>query len=147
MSYTILVKENSRNDIGILLPYYLHRPIKYPLSHPIAFRSELLTQFCMYVCIRGGPEIRPLHRDLQWSINTILLNWSIQTYGMCMFWKGNKLSKSSQTKSLTKLHINILSILKEWTWHTETKDWWIIFDPLHNLHSCNMLKLDKLLLM
>jgi hypothetical protein len=23
---------------------------------------------CMYVCIRGGPDIRPLDRDLQWSI-------------------------------------------------------------------------------
>jgi hypothetical protein len=28
---------------------------------------------CMYVCIRGGPEIRPLHRDLQWSIVLPLL--------------------------------------------------------------------------
>jgi hypothetical protein len=43
----------------------------------------------MYVCIRGEPEIRPLHRDLQWSIvlplliNHLLIlhfEWNVEFY-------------------------------------------------------------------
>jgi hypothetical protein len=52
-------------------------------------RHWLTNQPSMYVCIRGGPEIRPLHRDLQWSIvlplliNPILIlpfEWSVGLY-------------------------------------------------------------------
>jgi hypothetical protein len=44
---------------------------------------------CMYVCTRGGPEIRPLHRDHQWFIvlplliNPLLIlhfEWSVGLY-------------------------------------------------------------------
>jgi hypothetical protein len=48
-----------------------------------------IKSICMYVCIRVGPEIRPLHRDLQWSIvlhiliNPLLIlhfEWNVGLY-------------------------------------------------------------------
>jgi hypothetical protein len=29
--------------------------------------KDKMSDVCMYVCVRGGPN-QPLHRDLQWSI-------------------------------------------------------------------------------
>jgi hypothetical protein len=34
------------------------------------FPKKAQRYVCMYVCMRGEPEIWPLHRDLQWSIGT-----------------------------------------------------------------------------
>jgi hypothetical protein len=42
-------------------------------SRSINHTKALWQIICMYVCRRGGPEIRPLHRDLQWSIVLPLL--------------------------------------------------------------------------
>jgi hypothetical protein len=54
-----------------ILPYSvtpgLHRKVHTPTDFTFKVYME-------YVCRRGGPEIRPLHRDLQWSI--VLYIWS-----------------------------------------------------------------------
>jgi hypothetical protein len=57
------------------------------MSHPKSASDNMYV--CMYVCTWGGPEIRPLHRDVQWSIvRPLLINpllilhfeWSVGLY-------------------------------------------------------------------
>jgi hypothetical protein len=61
-------------------------------------------------CRRGGPEIRPLHRDLQWSVVTALYKaCSRSTYFICLF----VVSSQIQVRSVTVWEI--LPVINEMT--------------------------------
>jgi hypothetical protein len=77
ISYTIHGDENSSSLTGILPSYYLHRSV--------------LVLSCWF-------QIR--------ALNMILLNLYIWIPLMCMFWKGKKPSKSSQTEWHSMINTN-----------------------------------------
>jgi hypothetical protein len=69
----------------------------------------------LYVCRRGGPEIRPLHRDLQWSIvlyqaynSYFSRSWNRTHYVPKSTWSiVRRIATWQQTATLLRLHRSI----------------------------------------
>jgi hypothetical protein len=94
---SLAVASNGRRSLSSEFPNCprAQLPASNSNSSPQQFSSSLTHQLptatAMYVCVRGGTKIQPLHRDLQWSIvlplliNPLLIPHLELSVGLCIW--------------------------------------------------------------